>query len=247
MQQLSTEPDDIMTELQSMERARETVHAIISQEERAASSSAIKVATYLGADIIEEVAPQGSELNSVDVARRYGTSRTPVREALMMLEKQGLVQILPRRRPRVDVVDLDRAREIFRARAILMESLAPDVIRLATSEEFERLEAKVGRMELALRRGDHRAFFWANTEFHILNLHAARNSTITQIVSALLLRSMWLRRWTLDVPHRREESLQEHRRLCRAYRAGDVEMARLLNRLILLGALRALEDSQKSA
>lgn len=242
----TTKPDSLMTELQSMERARETVHAIISQEERAASSSAITVATYLGADIIEEVAHQGSDLNSVELARRYGTSRTPVREALMLLEKQGLVQILPRRRPRVGVVDIDRAREIFRARAVLMESLAPEIIRLGTDEDLDRLESETSRMEAALQCGDRRAFFWANTEFHILNLHAARNSTITEIVSALLLRSMWLRRRTLDVPRRREESLDEHRRLCRAYRAGDVEMSRLLNRLIHLGALRALEDSQQS-
>jgi DNA-binding GntR family transcriptional regulator len=68
----------------------------------------------------------------------------------------------------------------------------------------------------------------------------SRNETVSKIVGALLLRSMWLRRRTLEVPGRRAESLDEHWRLLRAYRDRDAQLAGLMNRLIHLGAARAL-------
>lgn len=59
----------------------------------------------IAADIARAIADgdllPGADLNSVELAARFGTSRTPVREALMLLEKEGLVEIPPRRRPRV--------------------------------------------------------------------------------------------------------------------------------------------------
>src|SRR5690606_16308938 len=105
-----------------------------------ADSTVITVATEIGAEIVEEIVPQGGDLNSVELARRYGLSRTPVREALMMLEKQGLVVIHPRRRPRAGMIDHVLAREIYRARAALMGSIAADIVHSASAEDIDSLE-----------------------------------------------------------------------------------------------------------
>ena len=75
--------------------------------------------------IVEDIAPQiivgrlppGADLNSVDLARRYASSRTPVREALLTLQREGLVEIPARRRPRVALVTLDQVRDIYQVRA----------------------------------------------------------------------------------------------------------------------------------
>src|SRR5690606_28796063 len=154
----------LMTAEQSLDHARDIVRATVSSEP-SAPSTVIAVAVEVGAEIIEEHIPQGADLNSVELAKRFGTSRTPVREALMLLEKQGLVDIPPRRRPRAGMIDIERAREIFQTRAILMEALAPGIVASATEADFDALEGRAALMQKALEASDERAFLWANTDF----------------------------------------------------------------------------------
>ena len=59
----------------------------------------VQVATWVGLGIIEGRLRPGQDLNSVDLSHRFNSSRTPVREALMLLEQEGLVEIRARRRP----------------------------------------------------------------------------------------------------------------------------------------------------
>jgi hypothetical protein len=80
-----------------------------------------KVAIRVGAEIVEGIREPCSDLNSVELARRFKTSRTPIREALLLLEKQGLIAIPPRRRPTVLAFDLDQVREIYEVRGRLLE------------------------------------------------------------------------------------------------------------------------------
>src|SRR5690242_9948934 len=80
-----------------------------------------KIASDVAKAISEGRLAPGDELNSVDLASRYGTSRTPVREALMLLEKEGLVEIPPRRRPRVARIDLKEIEDLYTIREVLNE------------------------------------------------------------------------------------------------------------------------------
>jgi DNA-binding GntR family transcriptional regulator len=73
----------------------------------------VRVATWVALGIIEGRLRPGSDLNSVDLSERFRTSRTPVREALMLLEQEGLVEIRARRRPRVAEFTLTKIREIY--------------------------------------------------------------------------------------------------------------------------------------
>ncbi len=123
------------------------------------------IACELAADIIEDLRKPGDDLNSVELSRRFGTSRTPIREALMLLEKEGLVQIPPRRRPRVAVLDTDEVREIYHARAALFDLIATDVARFAPADGIATLRAPLADMEAAYRTKDLNGFVWANVDF----------------------------------------------------------------------------------
>jgi DNA-binding GntR family transcriptional regulator len=72
-----------------------------------------EIACEIGAEIVEGAIAPGSDLNTVELARRYQTSRTPVREALILLENEGLVDIEPRRRPRAHAHSIDEVQEIY--------------------------------------------------------------------------------------------------------------------------------------
>ena len=78
------------------------------QRSMAGGSIADEIAVAVATEIIEGRLSPGDDLNSVDLARMFSTSRTPVREALLMLEREGFVEIAARRRPRVARLDAGR-------------------------------------------------------------------------------------------------------------------------------------------
>ena len=200
-----------------------------------------QIAIEVGGEIIEEVLPPGHDLNSVDLARRYKTSRTPIREALMLLEKEGLVDVPPRRRPRVMILDLPTIGEIYRTRATLLELVAADVAGKGSDEEIAALGVQVDKMEHACKAQDLRAYLWYNIEFHDLNLIASRNQTAKRIVESLLLRTIQLRRRSLASPGRMTTSLEDHRRLVEAYLNRDANLAAALIRSNHMHALHNIE------
>src|SRR2546427_12914459 len=78
------------------------------------------IAQQIGCSIIEGRLQPGDDLNPVDLSKQFQTSRTPVKEALLLLEKEGLVTIPPYRRPFVTRVSLEEAREIYQVRVNLL-------------------------------------------------------------------------------------------------------------------------------
>jgi len=183
----------------------------------------------------------GDDLNSVELSRRYRTSRTPIREALMLLEKEGLVDIPPRRRPRVASLAMDEVREIYRARAALFELIATDVARSASADAIAMLRATLSEMEHACRNADLNGYVWANVDFYDCNTQLANNRTVKRILDSLLLRTLRLRRLSLSQSGRMQRSFDDHIRLMKAYEDGDANLAAALIRSNHINALAALE------
>jgi DNA-binding GntR family transcriptional regulator len=213
-----------MTAEESLIQAQATIRRIIAARDDR-NSLVAQIAIEIGAEIIEALIAPGHDLNSVELARRYKTSRTPIREALMLLEKEGLVDIPPRRRPRVAVMDMSTIREIYRVRATILELVAGDVVQNATEQDLSELAGTVEVMAQACSRDDRRAYVWANIAFHDLNLAVSRNLTAKRIVEALLLRTFPLRRMSLLRDGRIAASLDDHQRLIGAYRNRDANLA----------------------
>jgi DNA-binding GntR family transcriptional regulator len=239
----------MMTAQDSMNCARKVILRIVGvYDDRA--SLVTEIAADVGAEIIEEVIPPGHDLNSVELARRYNTSRTPIREALMLLEKEGLVDIPPRRRPRAKVLDVKTIRDIYRTRATLLEFVASDVALQAPAADIAKLRAQLDLLERLGAANDVRAYMWANIEFYDLNSDASGNMTAKRIVESLLLRTIALRRWSLSLPGRLEASLDDHRRLVRAYEQRDPLLAAAIVRSNHMTALKNIEhrfEQQTSA
>ena len=103
----------------TLERFQTIIRRVAAKDDDGASL-VTEIACVVGAEILEGMRSPGSDLNSVELARRFRTSRTPTREAVVILEKEGLVEILPRRRPRVADLSIDEIREIYRVRAAML-------------------------------------------------------------------------------------------------------------------------------
>ena len=149
----------------TLERFQGIIRRVVSKDDER-SSLVDDIACVVGAEILEGLRRPGSDLNSVELSRRFRTSRTPTREAVVILEKEGLVEILPRRRPRVADLSISEIREIYRVRAAMLGLIAAEVARLATDADIAELRAILSEMEHADAAGDRDGYYWANVNFH---------------------------------------------------------------------------------
>ena len=225
----------------TLERFQAVIRRVASKNDDR-SSLVTEIACVVGAEILEGIRRPGSDLNSVELARRFRTSRTPTREAVVILEKEGLVEILPRRRPRVAELGISGIREIYRVRAAMLGLIAAEVVRLASDEEIAELRVILQEMERAAAAGDRDGYYWGNVSFHERFADMGHNRTLQRILETLVLRSLRLRRLTLSQAERVRRSLADHTRLVSALEDRDAELASALIKANVLGALKVLEQ-----
>jgi DNA-binding GntR family transcriptional regulator len=187
-----------------------------------------------------ELAP-GSFVDERALVERFGTSRTPLREALKVLHAEGLVRLTPRRGSWVagelTPQDLD---EIFPLMALLEGLCAYEAVKKATPAGLKRLEALHARLERHAAAGDVARYYEQNYEFHEAVQELAANPYLSRTVSELRRFLRLLRGRQLRVPGRLAASLAEHRRLMRAVRRRDADEAERVMRAHLLAQRAAL-------
>ncbi len=181
----------------------------------------------------------GADLNSVELASRYGTSRTPVREALMLLEKEGLVEIPPRRRPRVAQISLDEIEELYQIRSVLNGLMIASFVRNATDEMLKRttmLHEEIKRHAHV----DSEAFQAARRALHNHWLNNCGNGSLRGLLSTWKMRmsvARLVQYRTQDV----ERSLRDHERLVIACLDREENLAVALMQSMTLSGLAAIK------
>lgn len=158
-----------------------------------------QIAEWVGAGIIEGRLEPGQDLNSVDLSRRFETSRTPVREALMLLEQEGLVEMKARRRPRVAAPTPQDIRDIYQVRKNLLSMLAGLLVERADDEELAELRTRVERMRKLADGGDVDGYFWNHVLLQERMAEIVGNPTLKQILDSLALRTLMLRHLSLTL------------------------------------------------
>lgn len=194
-------------------------------------------------DIVEGRLPPGASLNSVDLARRFGTSRTPVREALAALESQGMVVVPPRRRPYVAKASLAQIRDVYNLRACLFSLVAELIVEECPREHLAELWSWQGALEEAARRGSVDDYFWHNVGFRLVEARLAGNEELQRILGGLGLRTLQFRHLSLSQPGRLARSVEDHRRLLLAYEDGDRATATAVTRTLIMAGYRAIVRS----
>ncbi len=173
---------------------------------------------------------RGERLDEVQLAQRFGVSRTPIREALMQLSAIGLVSIRPRRGAIVDDPTPDRLYEMFEVMAEIEGMAASLAARRHTQEDKLALEAALKACEVAAATEDSDAYYYENEEFHRLVYVAAHSDFLQEQCTALHRRLRPYRRLQLRVRNRLRNSLAEHVAVVEAILDGRSDDARLVMR-----------------
>ncbi|MFD4557305.1 GntR family transcriptional regulator [Streptomyces sp. NPDC058469] len=201
-----------------------------------------QIAEWVGEGIIEGRLQPGQDLNSVDLSNRFETSRTPVREALMLLEQEGLVEMKARRRPRVASPSLQDIRDIYQVRRQLLAMLAGLLVERATEDELAELRGRVESMRDLADKEDVDAYFWSHVQLQERMTEIVGNATLKQILDSLALRTLMLRHLSLTRAGRLAYSVDDQERLIQAYEERDGELASALIAGATVRALRAVEE-----
>jgi DNA-binding GntR family transcriptional regulator len=211
---------------------------------RSESSLVDRIAEDVAVQIIDGTLPPGTDVNSVELAKRYSTSRTPVREALLTLQREGLVDIPARRRPRVTRVTLAQARDMYEVRASLHGLVSELVVRNADDESLKVLYKWHERLQTAAAAGDVDAYFWHNVAFRQAEAEVAGNQQLARMLTSLGLRTLQLRHVSLSLPGRLDRSVSDHERLLQAYSDRDIDLAVAITKSIIMAGLKAIESSR---
>lgn len=195
--------------------------------------------------IVDLELPPGVAVSRSELAAEYKVSQTPVREALLRLAEERLVEVVPQSSTRVSLIDLDFAREShFLRRAIELELLRE----LALSREpglIQELKTLLHKQESLRHGGDDAEFTQADMGFHRAMYVALGRESLWDLVQSRSGHLDRLRRLHLPVQGKRERIVHDHQRILQALEAGDVAAAQQALRDHLSGTLEYIAQIQK--
>lgn len=172
----------------------------------------------------------GERLEEVQLATRFGVSRTPIREALMQLSAIGLVEIRPRRGAVVVDPAPQRVFEMFEVMSELEGMAGALAARRHTEEDREALLSAHEKCKAAALSEDTDRYYYDNELFHRAIYAASHSGFLEEQCTVLHRRLRPYRRLQLRVRNRMKVSLKEHGETVEAILAGDVNASRELLR-----------------
>ncbi len=188
---------------------------------RARPTAASAIVAELRGAILDLSLPPGPPLVEKQLTARFGVSRTPLREALIRLAEEGLVEIFPQSGTfvgRIPVAALPEAVVIRQALEAAALSLA---IARARPADDERLAAVVARQKAMAAAGDKDGFHTADESFHETIADIAGHPGLWRIAQQAKAQIDRLRRMTLPVPGRMSAVIADHDDILAAFRARD--------------------------
>jgi DNA-binding GntR family transcriptional regulator len=197
-----------------------------------AATSAIRVHHDLRHAILEgELAP-GERLRAEALATRLGTSRTPIREALVMLEREGLVELQPNRGAVVKPFDPADLLDLYEVRALIEPHAARRAATRIADDDLQRLKELT---RLADRAGVNEQIA-LNEDFHRIIATAAESPRLTAALRGVagIPRAFRTAFWASE--EQREKSLFCHRELVHALHGRRPELAESVMRMHIVDA-----------
>jgi len=195
-----------------------------------AISTAERLRLELEKDIILLRHSPGDKLDEATLAQRFGTSRTPVREALRQLAASGLVEIKAHKGAEVSRASIPQLLEMFEFMSILEGLCAQFAAGRATTGEVEAIREAHEACRAYVEAGDADGFYLANTKFHEEIYSASHNSYGAEQTRRLRNRLAPYRRLQLQRNNRPAESFREHEQILEAIAAGDGARAERITR-----------------
>lgn len=165
----------------------------------------------------------GARLLQDELAERFNTSSTPIREALRQLQAEGILEHNPFRGVQVAEVKMDDVREVYMVRAVMESFITRLAVPYLNTARVEQLEALQREMREFVATNELSSLRKTNYEFHLLIYEASNMPYSIKIIKSLWAQSPWDALYVL--PGRAAKSLEEHERILTAIADQDAKLA----------------------
>ncbi|WP_332236721.1 GntR family transcriptional regulator [Sporolactobacillus sp. KGMB 08714] len=181
--------------------------------------------------IIDGTLEPGEQIYDSEISKALGISRTPIREALQLLEVQGFIEMQPGKETRVTEIKKEDVLKIYPPLASLHALAAEEAAKIVTAEQIETLKEMADEYGQLIDRQEQFKAMESDEQFHNYIVELAGNPYITDFSSILQLhirrfKYVFLKRDFVIV----KESLKEHRALIQAFEEHQAEKAASLMR-----------------
>ncbi|MGV1794783.1 FCD domain-containing protein [Rhizobium lusitanum] len=202
------------------------------RNERKRGSGVKVVYDILRDEILDLELPPGSPIDEVQLSERFGMSRTPIREALVRLAGEGLIDTLPNRSTMVSPIDFLNMHSYFDALVLMYRVTTQLAAKYHRPEDLEVVRALQAEFAAAVEAQDALAMISTNAALHLAIAEAGRNPYFTGLFTRLLnegrrILRLYYQSYNDRLPRR---FVEEHDEIIAAVAARDTELAERLAR-----------------
>lgn len=201
-----------------------------------------QVFEHLRERIIDMRFPPGMSLSRVELAAEFGVSQTPVREALLRLAEERLVDVFPQHATIVRPIDIALAHQAHFLRVAVELEVVAALADAADAVLLNALEQRIADQRTHASRGDHGAFVAADQAFHATMYHAAAVPDLFALVRRQSGHLDRLRYLHVPAPGKMATVIDDHVAIYTAIRDGDARQAQHALRTHLGGTLNHIAD-----
>jgi DNA-binding GntR family transcriptional regulator len=208
-----------------------------------------EVAKALRERIYSGVYAPGATLRQERIAAEFGISRTPLREALRVLERDGLVVNKPGSGVRVATADLPKLVDAYAVREVMDGGAARGAAERATQADIRRMAKHIEVQKKVVEDWNPSAYSQANVEFHLAIIEAAGNEFLAPLVPLLHMTSQVFAPAFALLSGRASAAVVEHGRILDAIRERDPDEAERVARAHIAATtmkLKALLDERQA-
>lgn len=186
--------------------------------------------------------PPGSPLSRAALATQFGVSSTPIRDALMRLEEEGLVDVFPQHATVVSRIDVRLAQQAH----FLRQALELEIVKALALEHvdalIDELNGTIALQQKFTRAGDFEKFMAADNDFHAQLYAATGNRALWDLVRSRSGHIDRLRRLHLPSPGKAQDIVRHHKLIVAAISANQPDEAQRHLRQHLSGTLGYLAE-----
>jgi DNA-binding GntR family transcriptional regulator len=192
--------------------------------------------------IISLSLPPGSPLSRTALAEQFGVSSTPIRDALMRLDEEGLVEVYPQYATVVSRIDIKLAQQAH----FLRQSLELEIVRMLALDHADQLADQltgaIALQQQSAKAGDFAQFMGADDDFHRQLYAGAGKGELWTLVKSRSGHIDRLRRLHLPSPGKAQDIVRHHQLIAAAIAAGEADAAQRHLRNHLSGTLGYLAE-----
>jgi DNA-binding GntR family transcriptional regulator len=204
------------------------VPKVLEQEVPLVRNASVAATELIREAILDGRLGPGERLKEEELARELGISRTPVREALLLLQAEGLVDAAPNRGATVRAHGPEDLDDLYQLRALLEGYAARRAASRISPEAVDQLRASCDRFEGLRSDTELRELVRENMFFHGTILEVAGSARLESMVRKVIELPLVYRSYVWYSPDQKQISVHYHRQITTALAAGDAERAELV-------------------